>query len=171
MRYAGRLVFFISSVIIYSVMGQHSEHDLLFLLHDVARLIRVEADKKARAHGLTRAQWALLVKLERNPGLSQKEIADLLEVEPISVARLVDRLAAHKLVERRPDGADRRIWRLHLLPAAEAVLREIKVMRDELAAMVGADVPADIAAAMVTGLTQMKTNLTSMPAGIMQEVA
>jgi len=59
-----------------------------------------------------------LVRLERQPGLSQKELAELLEVEPITVARLADRLAARGLLERRPDPADRRIWRLHLLPAA-----------------------------------------------------
>jgi DNA-binding MarR family transcriptional regulator len=152
-------------------MSQPADHDLFFLLHDVARLIRVEADRLARAHGLTRAQWALLMSLERNPGLSQKEIADLLEVEPISVARLVDRLAAHQLVERRPDSADRRIWRLHLLPAAKPVLREIKEMRAELASQVGANVASDIAEAMRAGLAQMKFNLTNMPAGSMEEVA
>jgi len=152
-------------------MSQTSDHDLFFLLHDVARLIRVEADRLARAHGLTRAQWALLVRLEHNPGLSQKEIADLLEVEPISVARLVDRLAAHQLVERRPDLADRRIWRLHLLPAAKPVLREIKKMRAELASQVGANVAPDVVEAMRAGLAQMKLNLTNMPAGNMEEVA
>jgi DNA-binding MarR family transcriptional regulator len=152
-------------------MSQPSEHDFLLLLHDVARLMRVEADRQARKHGLTRAKWALLLSLERNPGLSQKEIADLLEVEPISVARLVDGLAAQQLVERRPDAADRRIWRLHLLPAAAPMLHEIKEMRAELARLVGANVPADIAAAMMAGLAQMKLNLTNMPAGNMKEVA
>jgi DNA-binding MarR family transcriptional regulator len=156
-------------------MSQPSEHDLLLLLHDVARLMRVEADRQARKHGLTRAKWALLLSLERNPGLSQKEIADLLEVEPISVARLVDGLAAQQLVERRPDAADRRIWRLHLLPAAAPVLREVKEMRAELARLAGANVPADIAASMMAGLAQMKLNLTAMPAsnvaGSMKEVA
>lgn len=170
------LVKFISILIIYPVMSQPPEHDLLLLLHDVARLMRVEADRQARKHGLTRAKWALLLSLERHPGLSQKEIADLLEVEPISVARLVDGLAAQKLVERRPDAADRRIWRLHLLPAAAPVLAEIKTMRAGLAAMVGADVPAHMVAAMMAGLAQMKLNLTNMPAdfvkpGNMKEVA
>src|SRR5271163_1221835 len=103
-------------------MGQDIERDLLFLLHDVARLVRVEADKRARLHGMTRAQWGVLLRVARNPGLSQKEVADLLEVEPISVARLVDRMAASGLVERRADAQDRRIWRLHLLPAGTAKL-------------------------------------------------
>ena len=93
------------------------QRDLMFLLHDVARLLRVDADKRARAHGMTRAQWGILIWLERQPGLSQKELAEFLEVEPITVARLIDRLEARGMVERRPDPKDRRIWRLHLLPA------------------------------------------------------
>ena len=94
------------------------ERDLMFLLHDVARLLRVDADKRARAHGMTRAQWGILIWLERQPGISQKELSELLEVEPITVARLIDRLERRGMVERRPDPKDRRIWRLHLLPPA-----------------------------------------------------
>ena len=102
--------------------------DLLFLLHDVARLLRVDADKRARQHGMTRAQWAILIWLERQPGLSQKELSEILEVEPITVARLIDRLDTRGMVERRPDPRDRRIWRLHLLPPASEVLGEIDVL-------------------------------------------
>ena len=115
-------------------MDNHAT-DLLVLLNDVGRMIRTEADRRARAHGMTRAQWVMLIRLERRPGLSQKELAELLEVEPITVARLVDRLAARDLVERRPDPQDRRIWRLHLLPAARPVLDELVVHRDEMIAM------------------------------------
>src|SRR5271165_5318177 len=99
--------------------------DLLFLLHDVARLLRHEADRRASAHGMTRAQWVILFWLERQPGLSQKELAEILEVEPITVARLIDRLEGRGMVERRPDPRDRRIWRLHLSLPAHLVLREI----------------------------------------------
>jgi MarR family transcriptional regulator, transcriptional regulator for hemolysin len=81
--------------------------DLLFLLHDVARLLRVDADKRARLHGMTRAQWAILIWLERQPGISQKELSEILEVEPITVARLIDRLQTRGMVERRPDPRDR----------------------------------------------------------------
>jgi MarR family transcriptional regulator, transcriptional regulator for hemolysin len=105
------------------------DRDLLFLIHDVARLLRVDADKRARAHGMTRAQWAILIWLERQAGLSQKELAEILEVEPITVARLIDRLQARGMVERRPDPKDRRIWRLHLRPPALAVLGEIDEQR------------------------------------------
>jgi DNA-binding MarR family transcriptional regulator len=145
-------------------MGQDFEHDLFFLLHDVARLSRVEADKRARRQGMTRAQWALLLRLARNPGMSQKEIADLLEVEPISVARLVDRMEAAGLIERRADEQDRRIWRLHLLPAAIAQLTEINRERETLASSVSNGLSSHIHEIMVQGLRQMKTNLLQLQA-------
>ena len=144
-------------------MGQDFDHDLFLLLHDVARLIRVEADKRARTRGMTRAQWVLLLRLSQRPGLSQKEAADLLEVEPITVARLVDRLVALGLVERRADEQDRRVWRLHLQPAATAMLEEITRHRLALAEFVGAGLPDATRAAMVQGLQRMKANLLLAP--------
>ena len=136
------------------------EHDLLFLLHDVARLLRVDADKRARAHGMTRAQWAILIWLDREPGISQKELAEMLEVEPITVARLVDRLEARGMVERRPDPRDRRIWRLHLLMPAHQVLREINQQRSEMATMVTHGVDEDSQTIMIEALVRMKATLT-----------
>ncbi|MGH7068866.1 MAG: MarR family winged helix-turn-helix transcriptional regulator [Acetobacteraceae bacterium] len=133
--------------------------DLLFLLHDVARLLRVEADKRARSNGMTRAQWVMLIWLERRPGLSQKELAELLEVEPITVARLVDRLEARSMVERRADPTDRRIWRLHLLPAAEAELGEIARHRAAMAAMVSTGLDSEQIARMTEGLARMKRTI------------
>jgi DNA-binding MarR family transcriptional regulator len=106
--------------------------DLLFLIHDLARQLRHDADRRAGSHGMTRAQWVILFWLERQPGLSQKELAEILECEPITVARLIDRLEARAMVERRADPADRRMWRLHLCPAATPVLDEL---RDERLAM------------------------------------
>src|SRR3712207_4616327 len=101
------------------------DQDLLTLLHDVARMVRTLADRRARAHGMTRAQWMILVRLRRHDGLTQKALAEILEVEPITVGRLVDRLAARGLVARRADPADRRVWRLHLTTAAAPALAEI----------------------------------------------
>lgn len=134
-------------------------HELLFLLHDVARLLRVDADKRARLHGMTRAQWAILIRLERQPGLSQKELAELLEVEPITVARLIDRLETRGMVERRPDPRDRRIWRLHLRPQAVPTLREIDDQRAEIGDMVAQGVDDATLDAMTEALAVMKTNL------------
>src|SRR5260370_34986028 len=94
--------------------------------------MRTHADQMARDHGLTRAQWIILVRLERQPDLSQNELAALAEVAPITVARLVDRLEALGLVKRCTDPDDRRIWRLRLTPAAAPVLRDIKRCRENL---------------------------------------
>ncbi len=114
----------------------YHEPDLLMLLSDVGRMLRTEADRRARFHNMTRAQWVMLLRLDLQPGLSQKELAELLEVEPITVARLADRLEARGLLERRPDPNDRRIWRLHLLPDAQQVLEELVIHRDELLHMI-----------------------------------
>ena len=133
--------------------------DLLFLLHDVARLLRVDADKRARQHDMTRAQWGILIWLERQPGISQKELAELLEVEPITVARLIDRLEARGMVERRPDPRDRRIWRLHLRDAAHAVLFDIAQQRAEITRMVTAGLNDDVIDSLTGALLRMKVTL------------
>jgi DNA-binding MarR family transcriptional regulator len=134
--------------------------DILFLLHDVARLLHVDADKRARAHGMTRAQWGILLWLERQPGTSQKELAELLEVEPITVARLIDRLQARGMVERRPDPRDRRIWRLHLLPPAHDVLHEIAEQRAEMTRTVSQGIDQDTLDLMIETLLRMKATMT-----------
>jgi DNA-binding MarR family transcriptional regulator len=140
-------------------MGVDFERDLFFLMHDVARLTRVEADKRARVNGMTRAQWGMLLRLSRKPGISQKELADTMEVEPISVARMVDRLEAAGLVERRADEQDRRIWRLHLREAATGMLTDIQQQRDELARFITDGVTPAQREAMVAALLRMKANL------------
>ncbi len=136
-----------------------SQNELLFLLHDVARLLRVDADKRARCHGMTRAQWAILIWLERQPGISQKELSELLEVEPITVARLIDRLEARGMVERRPDPRDRRIWRLHLRDPAFPMLREIDRQRAEIYQILAQGVDPATLDAMTSALWTMKTSL------------
>ena len=139
------------------------QHDLLFLLHDLGRLLRVDADKRARAEGMTRAQWGILLWLERQPGMSQKELSELLEVEPISVARLVDRLEARAMVERRPDPKDRRIWRLHLCPAAHPALHEIHRHRAAMARRLTAGIDPTTLETMADVLVQMKGALAHEP--------
>jgi MarR family transcriptional regulator, transcriptional regulator for hemolysin len=136
------------------------QRDLLFLLHDVARLLRVDADKRARAHDMTRAQWGILIWLERQPGLSQKELSEILEVEPITVARLIDRLEARGMVERRPDPKDRRIWRLHLCPLAYPVMLEIDRQRALMRDLLTDGLADATIETMTEALLTMKTTLT-----------
>jgi MarR family transcriptional regulator for hemolysin len=107
-------------------MSAALEDDFLTLLCDVARHIRTYGDQLAQAHGITRAQLIILARLERQPDLSQNELAAIAEVTPMTIARLIDRLETLGMVERCPDPADRRIWRLRLTPAAAPLLREIK---------------------------------------------
>lgn len=98
------------------------------LLNDLARLIRKKFDQRAKNLGLTRAQYYLLAKLSRHEGINQVGLADLLEVEPISLARLVDRMEAAGWLQRRPDPADRRARRLYLTPKSRPVIDRIRVI-------------------------------------------
>ncbi len=114
-------------------MSAHSLTDLPpplgFLLHDSARLMRKRFEQRARARGLglSRAQWQLLAALKRNEGIQQGALADLMDIEPITLVRLLDRSEKAGLVERRPDPKDRRAWRLYLTSQAHP---ELDVMYD-----------------------------------------
>jgi MarR family transcriptional regulator, transcriptional regulator for hemolysin len=143
------------------MMRSDLEDDFLVLLYDVARQMRTVTDQKAREHDSTRAQCIILARLERQPGLSQNELAAIAEVAPITVARLVDRLEAQGLVERCTDPNDRRIWRLRLRPAAAALLRDTKRYRAEVRALMTKGIDAATLKTMVTGLRRMKENLSS----------
>jgi MarR family transcriptional regulator for hemolysin len=112
------------------------KRELLFLISDVGRLLRTYADQKARLHGMTRAQWAVLLRLERNEGLKQSELAEALDVQPITLTRLVDRLCANGLVERRADPNDRRAKKLYLTRAARPLIDRISDRVEELSATV-----------------------------------
>ncbi len=137
------------------------DNDFLFLLYDVARTMRTRADQRARTRGMTRAQWVILARLERQPGMTQNEMAAIVEVEPITIARLVDRLEARGLVARKADPKDRRMWRLHLRPAAAPVLREIAKYRAEINALITAGMNPAIQKTITDGLLQMKANLAA----------
>ena len=100
--------------------------NLAAVLSDVSRLMRREFDARARDIGVTRPQWQVLTVLRRNEGVNQGGLADLLEVEPITVCRMVDRLQEADLVERRADPADRRSWRLFLTSKAQALLMSMR---------------------------------------------
>jgi MarR family transcriptional regulator for hemolysin len=139
----------------------NARYDLLILLNDLARSIRTDADRRARSHGMTRAQWLILGRLNRTPGMSQRELAEIVEVEPITIARLVDRLEAHALVERRPDPDDRRIWRLHLRPAAIPLLAELDIQRTDMLRIVTDGIAPAALGAVIEALHQMKTNMAA----------
>jgi DNA-binding MarR family transcriptional regulator len=100
-------------------MSPDDENYIGYVITDVARLMRTVFERRVRAAGLTRAQWMVITRVRRQPGLSQSEVADLLEIEKASAGRLIDRMEAKGWLQRRDDASDRRINRLHLTAAAE----------------------------------------------------
>lgn len=96
------------------------------MIADVSHLMRRVFDERARGVGLSRPQWRVLTMLRRHEGINQGGLAELVEVEPITLCRMVDRLQEADLVERRADPADRRAWRLHLTDKARALLEEMR---------------------------------------------
>src|SRR6202050_2601806 len=108
--------------------------NFLFTLGELQRLVRLYADKAAARYGITRAQWAVLAKLERTEGLKQTELAEQMEMQPITLTRLIDRLCEQGWIERRSDDTDRRVNRLFLLKAARPLLGKLSGLRSELTA-------------------------------------
>src|ERR1035437_329964 len=101
------------------------QREIAFTIMDVARMLKTYADQRARRFGISRAQWGVLVRLDRSEGLKQSELADILDLQPISLTRLLDRLAENGLIERRADPNDRRANRLFLTPAAHPLLEQL----------------------------------------------
>jgi len=118
---------------------------LPFEIGETAHALRKAFDRMAVGLGVTRAQWKVLFRVERQPGLRQVELADLLDIEPITLCRIVDRLEESGLVERTSDPADRRAWRLHVTAQAQPLIEKLKAVGAELvdAAFAGID-PKDI---------------------------
>ncbi|MDC7784454.1 MarR family transcriptional regulator [Rhodoplanes sp. TEM] len=130
-----------------------------FLLNDVARLLRKRFEQNARGLGLTRAQWQTLAHLRRAEGIQQSGLADILEIEPITLARIVDRLEAAGLVERRPDPKDRRVKRLFLRPEAHPLIHDMQAIGDATRAEALAGVSDADRDHLERILATMKTNL------------
>lgn len=141
------------------------EADLLFLIYDAAQQVRRLADKRARRHGMTRAQWAVLARLEREPGTTQSRLAALTDVEPITIGRLVDRLERNGLIERLPDPRDRRVWRLKLTPKAGPILKQIATFRHELHEQMSEGLDPKSLEGLIRSLQGVRTNLAARETG------
>lgn len=140
-------------------MPEQPETDFLFALFDLQRLVRQFVDKEASRYGTTRAQWAVLSKLARSEGLKQAELAELMDIQPISLTRLIDRLCESGLIERRPDPNDRRANRLYLLPAAQPVLKSLAERRAEIMRVALGEMSAAEARRLVAQLDTVKDNI------------
>jgi MarR family transcriptional regulator, transcriptional regulator for hemolysin len=129
------------------------------VISDVARLIRTAFDRRVRELGITRAQWLLLTRLHRNPGVSQSELADLMEVERASAGRMIDRMEANGWVERRAQNGDRRVKRVYLTEEAERVHRRIWRVAEETVDNALSDLSAAEAGQLISLLGRVKTTL------------
>jgi len=126
---------------------------------DVARMLRTFADQRARQFGISRAQWVVLMRLDRSEGLKQSELAEILDLQPISLTRLLDRLAENGLIERRADPNDRRANRLYLTPAARPLLKQLAALGEDLMQTVLQNVDAASQERLLHDLGTMKNNL------------
>ncbi len=131
-----------------------------FVLHDIARLLRKRYEQRARSLGVTRAQWQVLAHLQRHEGINQSGLADLLELEPITLARLVDRMEQAGLVQRRDDPADRRAHRLYLTARAAPLLERSRVVGDAVRAEAFAGIADDERERLLGLLLRVRGNLS-----------
>lgn len=132
-----------------------------FNLHDAARLLRRDYDRRARRQDISRSRWQILWHLSKHEGTHQAGLAEVLDVAPISLARQLDRLQAEGLVERRTDANDRRCYRLFLMPAAKPVLEQMRTlgMQTRKLALDGFTEPE--IEQLIAMLVRVRTNLQS----------
>jgi len=142
-----------------------------FLISDVSRLMRRRFDERAREVGATRAQWRTLTTLSRHEGLNQGALADLLEVEPITLCRMIDRLEESGLVERRRDPADRRAWQLFLTDKSKPILDDLRRMADILYVQLLTGLDDAERRALGTSLDRIRSNLLNLPSPHIAETA
>ena len=114
-------------------MSLDLKRQLVAQLVESSRLLRNYIDHRAKERGTTRAQWIVLFRLRQNEGLSQVDLAEVLELQPISLVRLLDRLVEHGLLERRHDPKDRRANRLFLTTKGKKLVDDLDSLRDAIA--------------------------------------
>jgi len=141
-------------------------------LIESSRLLRNYIDQRAKRRGTTRAQWIVLFRLRQQEGLSQVDLAEVLELQPISLVRLLDRLVEHGLLERRSDPKDRRANRLFLTASGRQLVDELDSLRDAIATDVLQDVPGSAIETSLRTLRDIKERIkgvTERPANIAAE--
>ena len=141
-----------------------SQPTLGFVLHDVARFLRKRFEQNAKGLGLTRSQWQALAFLARNEGIHQAGLADIMEIEGITLVRILDKLESCGLVERRAHPRDRRIWLLHLTEKARPLLDQLRVIGDRTRAEALDGIADEHRAELMRMLLTMKKNLVQAAA-------
>ena len=133
-----------------------------FLLGDVSRLLRKRFDTRVRSLDLTRAQWRVLARLRRREGINQTELAEILEIETITLGRHIDRLEAKGWVERRRDPGDRRAWNLFLNPKVQPVMDKMRAFSGITRAEALTGIPDAESEHLIDLLLQIKANLLEL---------
>lgn len=131
-----------------------------FELHSAARLMKRNFDRRAKSHGLTSSRWQVLWILNKDQGMKQAELAERMDVAPISLTRQIDLLEAEGLVERRQDPQDRRCFRVFLTKAAEPVLKTLRSLAQDTRGQALAGISADEQRLLLNLLTRVRENLS-----------
>ena len=145
-------------------MAKTEELSFGYLLHDVTLLFRKHFDRRAVKYGLTRAQWRATRMLYHREGMRQNELAEALDMEPIAVGRVIDRLQAAGFVERRADPRDRRAWRLYVTPQANEVVDDMERLGRELRRESTVGIEYDELKRALDVIERIKANLQAMDA-------
>lgn len=140
-------------------MSLDLKRQLVAQLVESSRLLRNYIDHRAKTRGITRAQWIVLFRLREQEGLSQVDLADVLELQPISLVRLLDRLVEHGWLERRPDPRDRRANRLYLTAGGRKLVDELDSLRDAISTDVLRDIPDDAIDVTLKTLRDLKDRI------------
>ena len=146
------------------IMAKTEDISFGYLLNDVTLLFRKHFDRRAVKFGLTRAQWRATKMLHHREGLRQTELAELLEMEPIAVGRVIDRLQAAGFVERRPDPKDRRAWRLYTTEQAQGVIDDMELIARDLRRDASRGIDYDELQHALSVLGRIKENLQALDA-------
>jgi MarR family transcriptional regulator for hemolysin len=140
-------------------MSLDLKRQLIAQLVESSRLLRNFIDNRAKGRGTTRAQWIVLFRLRQQEGLSQVDLADVLELQPISLVRLLDRLVEHGLLERRHDPRDRRANKLFLTASGRQLVDDLDSLRDAIASDVLQDIPDEAIATSLATLQDIKERI------------
>jgi MarR family transcriptional regulator, transcriptional regulator for hemolysin len=143
-------------------MSLDLKKQLISQLIESSRFLRNYIDHRAKTRGTTRAQWIVLFRLREQEGLSQVDLAEVLELQPISLVRLLDRLVEHGLVERRSDPKDRRANRLFLTPAGRQLADDLDSLRDAIAVDVLRGIPAATIETSLKALREVKDRIKTL---------
>src|SRR5437588_11380034 len=143
-------------------MSLDLKRQLIAQLVESSRLLRNYMDNRSKARGTTRAQWIVLFRLRQQEGLSQVDLAEVLELQPISLVRLLDRLVEHGLLERRPDPKDRRANRLFLTSAGRQLVDDLDSLRDAIATDVLQEIPDAAIGTSLETLREIKERIKGL---------